>query len=96
MSTDSTVIAYMTHCLIFRPLSASCLTDTNAKQALWPIKGLGDSSDGYGAGLVNPATAITFIGAVLHFPIVYYRIIKGQFLSHHACMIWEVWDPLSR
>ena len=25
-----------------------------------------------------------------------YSIMKGLFLSYHACMVWEVNDPLSR
>ena len=40
-------------------------------------------------------TAITYSCAEIHFPAVY-SVIKGQLLSYHAYMMWEVKDPLSR
>ena len=40
---------------------------------------------------INPVTAISLSCAAIHF-----LVIKGQLLSYHACMVWDVTDTLSR
>ena len=63
--------------------------------------GVGSLIMGYvtlGKGVRIPVRAITFSCTAIHFPqlCITYSVIKGQFLSYHAYMVWEVKGPLSR
>ena len=46
---------------------------------------------------MNPLSAITCSCAAIHSTTgLTYSIIKGQLLSYHAYMVWDVKDALSR